>query len=70
MLADLLWFKPLSPLTNNPAEWTDVACASPGVPLWQSKRDPAVFSEDNMQTAYRLKDDGTGRESIELAVMV
>lgn len=67
MLNDLLQFRPLSPLTNDPAEWTDVAWASPGVPLWQSKRDPAAFSEDNLKTAYRLRDGGSGRDPIELA---
>lgn len=66
MLNELLQFRPLSPLTNDPAEWTDVAEAS-GVPLWQSKRDPAVFSEDHLTTAYRLRDDGSGRDPVEMA---
>lgn len=67
MLNDLLQFKPLSPLTNDPAEWTDVAEIS-GHPLWQSKRDPAVFSEDDLASAYRLSDTGAERHPIELKV--
>jgi len=70
MLTKLLSFEPLSPLTRAEAEWTDVAEMS-GVPLWQSKRDPAVFSEDGMITAYRLvtgpEGMGTERKPIELA---
>lgn len=64
MLEALLRFENLGPLTNDPAEWTDVAEYSPGVPLWQSKRNPAAFSEDNLATAYVLV--ANGREPLTL----
>lgn len=64
MLGALLRFEPLSALTVDEAEWTDVAEQS-GVPLWQSKRNPAAFCEGVSPEAedarfYRLG-DGAGR---------
>jgi hypothetical protein len=38
-------WKPLSPLTNNPEEWMEVTEG-----LWQSRRNPACFSEDGGKT--------------------
>jgi hypothetical protein len=52
----LLAFKPLAPLTSDPAEWQDQSDAS-GTPMWQNRRDPAAFSTDGGQTWYSL-DDG------------
>lgn len=40
----LLGYKPLSPLTSDPAEWIDQSAIS-GYPLWQNKRDHSVFSD-------------------------
>ncbi|MEU7787644.1 hypothetical protein [Amycolatopsis sp. NPDC049159] len=42
----LLGFKPLSPLTNESAQWVDRSPTIGGNPLWQSKRDPDAFSRD------------------------
>jgi hypothetical protein len=47
----LLGWKALSPLTSDPAEWTDQGEIS-GTPLWQNRRDPAVFSTDGGKTWY------------------
>jgi hypothetical protein len=49
----LLGFRPLSPLTSAPAEWTDQSEVS-GVPMWQNKRDPSTFSTDGGKTWYSL----------------
>lgn len=53
MLTHLLRYEALSPLTSDPAEWMDRSEES-GVPMWQSVRDPAVFSEDGGKTWKRL----------------
>jgi hypothetical protein len=53
----LLGFKPLSPLTSDPAEWEDRSEIS-GTPLWQNKRDPAMFSTDGGKTHYSLDEEG------------
>ncbi|WP_432846010.1 hypothetical protein ACQPXB_36055 [Amycolatopsis sp. CA-161197] len=42
----LLAFQPLTPLTNDPDEWCDVADHGPGTALWQNRRNPAAFSND------------------------
>lgn len=42
----LLQFKPLTALTNDPAEWTDRSSLVGGQPLWQSTRDPDAWSHD------------------------
>ncbi|MEV6897486.1 hypothetical protein [Amycolatopsis sp. NPDC051372] len=42
----LLAFEPLTPLTDDPDEWCDVAEYGPGTPLWQNRRNPAAFSND------------------------
>ena len=55
-----------SPLTTRSSEWVDVSAQS-GCPLWQSRRDPAVFSEDQAVTAYRLVEDG--RVPVELVAV-
>ena len=49
----LLGFKTLSPLTSDPAEWEDRSEIS-GTPLWQNRRDHAVFSTDGGKTWYSL----------------
>lgn len=45
MLNDLLQFKNLSPLTNDPEEWQEVTMG-----LWQNYRNSAAFSEDGGKT--------------------
>lgn len=54
-LHDLLGYKPLSPLTDDPAEWEDRSAIS-GAPLWQNRRDPGVFSADGGKTHYAVND--------------
>lgn len=51
----LLRYQPLSPLTNDPAEWIDRAEES-GYPFWQSERNPEAFSEDGGQTYWLLSE--------------
>ena len=53
-LEKLLRYENLSPLTNHPDEWNDVAEYSDGKLLWQSARNPACFSTDHGQTYYHL----------------
>jgi hypothetical protein len=52
---DLLRFRALAPLTNDPAEWTDQSEIS-GRPLWQNNRDSRAMSEDGGRT-YWLVDE-------------
>ena len=54
----LLGYRALSPLTSDPAEWIDQSDASGGAPMWQNRRDPAVFSTDAGQTWYPVGDNG------------
>lgn len=49
-------FKTLTPITDDPDEWTDVSSMS-GRPFWQNKRDSRYFSEDAGQTWYSIEDD-------------
>jgi hypothetical protein len=55
----LLGFKTLSPLTSDPADWIDQSDRS-GTPLWQNKRDHAVFSTDGGATWYSLDEVTAG----------
>jgi hypothetical protein len=52
LLDRLLRYQPLTPLTGEPDEWTDVAEVS-GKPLWQNKRCGSVFREGDGQ-AYQI----------------
>lgn len=53
MINRLLQFQNISPLTDNPDEWNDVAEFS-GRALWQSRRRADAFSEDGGKTYYCL----------------
>lgn len=48
-------YKTLTPITNDPDEWANVAEES-GKPLWQNKRNPAIFSLDSGKTWYDVDD--------------
>jgi hypothetical protein len=48
-LERLLRFKPLTPITSNPAEWMQVDTA-----MWQSTRNPSCFSKDGGATWYDI----------------
>lgn len=58
ILHDLLQFKNLTPLTDDPSEWIDQTEAS-GVPMWQSCRNSEAFSQDGGKTYYLLSEGGT-----------
>lgn len=52
----LMRFEPLSPLTDDPAEWQDQSAAS-GCPLWQFVRNPMAFSTDSGKTYTLLGEE-------------
>lgn len=47
ILEKLLAYKPLSPLTGEDDEWTEVTRQNDGVPLYQNKRLSSVFKDGN-----------------------
>lgn len=51
IINDLLQFKPLTPLTNNPAEWNEV-----GEGVWQSSRNSEAFSTDAGASYYLVSE--------------
>jgi hypothetical protein len=51
LLNDILQFKNVTPLTNDPKEWLDH-----GDFTWQSTRNPEAFSSDGGTTYYLLSD--------------
>lgn len=60
MINEILNFKNLSPLTDNPQEWRKLDEEMTGrQDLWQSRRNPAVFSKDGGKTHYHLDDRDT-----------
>ena len=50
-LNQLLQFKNLMPLTNNPNEWNDV-----GNKMWQNNRNSAAFSNNGGKTYWLLSE--------------
>lgn len=52
ILYDLLQYKNLSPLTNDPKEWNEV-----GPNAWQSSRNSEAFSHDGGKTYYLLSEN-------------
>ena len=56
MINDLLQFKNLTPLTDDPAEWNEVTDNT-----WQSSRRSEAFSNDGGGTYYLLSEGSTGR---------
>jgi len=52
LIQRLLAFEPLSPLTDDPADWVNVADN-----LWQCRRQSAAFSHDGGKTYYLVSDD-------------
>lgn len=45
----------ITPLTNNPEEWINLGDLN-GKDWWQSKRNSACFSDDNLKTYYNIDD--------------
>lgn len=56
VLHDLLRYKPLSDLTNDPAEWIDRTEMSAHPLWWQNVRNPEAFSTDGGKTYYLLSE--------------
>ncbi|MEU9218910.1 hypothetical protein AB0D47_20440 [Streptomyces sp. NPDC048376] len=56
VLEKLLRYQPLSPLTDDPAEWIDRAQEMGGEPFWQNRRDSRAMSRDGGKT-YTLIDE-------------
>jgi hypothetical protein len=46
-------FKPLMPITADPAEWADMT-EQTGRPFWQNRRQTTCFSEDGGKTFYDI----------------
>jgi hypothetical protein len=72
VINDLLQFKNLAPLTDNPDEWEyhgEDKWGSPGG-VWQSRRRPDAFSNDGGKTYYLLSEGAsdTNREPIHESV--
>jgi hypothetical protein len=55
VLEKLLRYRPLSPITDDPAEWEDRSEMS-GYPIWQNVRDSRAMSKDGGKT-YTLVDE-------------
>lgn len=60
-LNQLLQYEPLSPLTDDPAEWEDRSEMS-GRPWWQSVRNPRAMSHDSGKTYWLVSDSATTDE--------
>jgi hypothetical protein len=57
VIHDLLQFKALTPLTNDPEEWMHIAEEQAGQKnLWLSVRQPDAFSNDGGKTHYLVSD--------------
>lgn len=56
MIEELIFFHPLSPITNNPDEWQNVTEYTDGTEMWQNRRDCRLFSHDEGQTWYSIED--------------
>ena len=61
-LAQLLQYEPLSPLTDDPAEWEDRSSIM-GEPWWQSVRDPRAMSKDGGRN-YWLVTEGRSDDGV------
>lgn len=48
-------YENLTPITSNPDEWMDISEMSES-PMWQSKRNPYLFSTDGGKTWYNVDD--------------
>lgn len=56
VLEKLLRYQPLSPITDDPAEWMDRSQEMDGEPFWQHVRDSRAMSTDGGKT-YTLVDE-------------
>lgn len=67
ILATLLSYGTLAPLTDDPDQW-HVVGDQDGGPLWQSRRDPEAFSTDGGKTYYLVSEFGRAQERAARAV--
>lgn len=65
ILKEVLLWKNLSPLTDDPAEWNFVGGDIPGVTkgIWQNNRRTEAFSHDTGVTYYLLSDKNVTHRS-------
>lgn len=58
LLNDLLQYKNITPLTNDPFEWMQIVGtgANDSEGCWQNVRNPEAFSNDNGKTYYLLSE--------------
>jgi hypothetical protein len=70
MLMELLQFKPLSPITNDPDEWMHIAEEQAGEPggIWQNVRDGEAFSSDGGKHYWLLRDGASSKRRSPLYV--
>lgn len=65
VITKLLYFKNLTPLTDDPSEWAEVGTNSGMTKsLWQSTRDAQAFSTDAGKTYYILSERDVDPNSI------
>lgn len=58
LLNDLLQYKNIAPLTDSPDEWNHIEEDVAGnANTWQSKRNPAAFSDNGGKTYWLVDDD-------------
>jgi len=55
LINDLLQWKHVTPLTDNPREWNEIKESD----IWQSSRNPEAFSNDGGKTYYLLSEGAT-----------
>jgi hypothetical protein len=53
----LMRYQPLTPITSNPDDWIDQSAIS-GIPMWQCRRNPALFSTDGGENWFSVGDGG------------
>lgn len=65
VLCKLFRYQPLTPLTNDPAEWIHHGEDVWGEPngIWQNKRNGEAFSQDGGITYRLLSEGGEGQDS-------
>ena len=65
-LCELLQFKNLKPLTDDPDEWNEVSTGE----MWQNARNSEAFSRDGGKTYYLLSEGSNQQETVTLHTSV
>lgn len=69
VINQLLQFKNLAPLTNDPDEWNHISEDMAGNKnTWQSNRNPEAFSDDGGKTYYILSDRDKVGNGVDLPI--